>query len=42
MTWWILEIYILDMLLEFWDLVIDLDRVRVCDDLDLIGGWEFD
>ena len=25
------------MLLDFWDPVINLDRVRVCDDLDLIG-----
>jgi len=30
------------MLLEFWDLVIDLDRVRVYDDLDLIEVWGFD
>ena len=30
------------MLLEFWDLMIDLDRVRVCDDLDWIGVWGFD
>jgi len=36
------EIYILDMLLEFLDFVIDLGSVRVCDDHDLIEIWEFD
>ena len=37
-----LDIYILDMLLEFSNLVINLDRVRVCDDLNRIGMWGFD
>jgi len=30
------------MLLEFWDLIIDLDRSNRCDDLDRIGVCGFD
>ena len=33
MIWWTLDTYILDMLLEFYDLMISFIEVRVCDDL---------